>query len=170
MRALRIATLLTAVLFLLGGSTFVAGAETDRSIGPVAGTLAVHQLPGGRFDVEDRVFQYRDYAVAGSAHHISDPRLSGYLLSEWNWDVQSSGDVPIPAWGTMAIEGADGSWKGDFTGIRPSDFSPIGIRAVLFGEGDYEGLCATLDITALELASGDTWVLNGIVHPLDMMS
>jgi len=74
----------------------------------------------------------------------------------------------MPAWGTITIESDTGSWSGDFTGIRPSYFEPIGIRAVLFGEGDYDGLCATLDITALQMARGDTWVLDGIVHPADM--
>jgi hypothetical protein len=173
MRVLRVVTLLLATLSLLAGSAVAASAtteETDHSITAVAGRLDVHQLPGGAFEVEDRVFHYRAYPVAGSTHHVSDPRLSGYLLSEWNWDVQASGDRPVPAWGSMVIAGQDGSWSGDFTAIRESDFEPIGIRAVLFGEGAYEGLCATLDITALQLARGDTWAIAGIVHPLDMTS
>jgi hypothetical protein len=171
MRALRIGTLMLAIVALVGGATVaaVAADDADRSIGPVAGTLAVHQLPGGTFDVQDRVFQYREYPVAGSTHMVSDPRLSGYLLSEWNWDVQSTGDRPVPAWGSMTIQGDGGTWSGDFTGIRKSDLQPIGVRAVLFGDGEFEGLCATLDITALELARGDTWVLDGIVHPVDMI-
>ena len=171
MRALRIATLLLAVLSLLGGSTMATMAvnpSTEDPIGPVVGSFAVNELPGGSFNVEDRVFQYRDFLVGGSEHHMSDPRLRGDLVSEWNWDVQSSGNKPMPAWGTITIESDTGSWSGDFTGIRPSYFEPIGIRAVLFGEGDYDGLCATLDITALQMARGDTWVLDGIVHPVDM--
>jgi len=171
MRAPRTATTLLAVLSLLGGTTMAAVAGTtdrDHSIGSVAGTFTVHQLPGGTFDVDNRVFQYREFPVGGSVHHLSDSRLNGDLLSEWNWDVQSSGDQPVPAWGNMTIDGVGGSWSGDFTGIRPSFFEPIGIRAVLFGEGDYDGLCATLDITALQMARGDTWMLNGIVHPADM--
>ena len=171
MRALRTAVALLAVLSLMGGTTLAATAsatDDDWSIQSVAGTLAVHQLPGGTFDVEDRVFQYREYPVAGSTHHVNDARLAGYLLSEWNWDVQSSGDRPVPAWGTITIDGPDGSWNGDFTGIRENDFEPIGIRALLMGDGAYDGLCATLDITALELARGDTWVIDGIVHPVDM--
>jgi hypothetical protein len=175
MRALRVATLLLATLSLLLGTVAAALATTtddepvdDYSIRAVAGKLEVHQLPGGTFDVQDRVFQYRDYPVAGSTHHVSDPRLNGYLISQWNWDVQSSGDRPVPAWGSILINGVDGSWSGQFTGIRASDFEPIGIRAVLFGDGEYEGLCATLDITAFELARGDTWSLAGIVHPMEM--
>lgn len=171
MRALRIAILPIAILSLLGGTTaaaMAAPADMDSQIAPVAGTLAVHQLPGGTFDVDDRVFQYREYPVAGSTHHVSDSRLNGYMLSEWNWDVQASGDQPVPAWGTISIDGDNGTWSGDFSGIQPSDFEPIGVRAVLFGDGAYDGLCATLDITALELARGDTWVVDGIVHPLDM--
>lgn len=171
MRVQRTAALLLTTLLLLGGTVLAESTtseDTDRSIRAVAGRLDVHQLPGGTFAVEDRVFQYRDYPVAGSTHHVSDPRLSGYLLSEWNWDVQSSGDRPVPAWGRIVIDGRAGSWSGEFTGIRESDFEPIGIRAVLFGDGAYEGLCATLDITALQLARGDTWTLAGIVHPVDM--
>jgi len=171
MRALRIAILPIAIVLLLGGTTMAvmaAPADADRQIAPVTGTLAVHQLPGGTFDVDDRIFQYRLYPVAGSTQHVSDPRLNGYLLSEWNWDVQASGDKPVPAWGTISIDGDDGNWSGDFTGIRPSDFEPVGVRAVLFGDGAYDGLCATLDITALGLARGDTWVVDGIVHPFDM--
>ena len=103
-----------------------------------------------------------------SAHHLSDSRLDGYLLSEWNWDVQASGDRPIPAWGTISIGGENGSWSGAFSGIRQSDFEPVDVRAVLFGDGAYDGMCATLDISALELARSDTWVLDGIVHPVDM--
>jgi hypothetical protein len=68
----------------------------------------------------------------------------------------------------MTIKGDDGSWSGEFSAIRESDFQPIDIRAVLFGEGGYDGMCATLDITALELARGDTWTIDGIVHPVDM--
>lgn len=171
MRALRIAILPLATVLLVGGTTMAAAAapaDADRQIAPVTGTLAVHQLPGGTFDVEDRVFQFREYPVAGSARHVSDPRLNGELLSEWNWDVQSSGDRPVPAWGTITIDGENGTWAGDFTGIRQRDFAPVGVRALLFGAGDYDGLCATLDITALQLARGDTWVVDGIVHPVDM--
>ena len=171
MRAVRIATLWLVVLSLIGGTTVAAFADTsdtDRSIVPVAGMLTVHQLPGGTFDVEDRVFQYREFPVAGPSHMVSDSRLSGYMLSEWNWDVQASGGQPIPAWGTMTIKADDGSWNGDFTAIRQSGFQPVDIRAVLYGDGGYDGMCATLDITALELARGDTWTIDGIVHPVDM--
>ena len=171
MRALRIATFLIAVLSLLGGSTMAAmaaTAETDGPIGPVVGSYTVQPMPGGTFEVDDRVFQYRDFQVGGSAHHLSDPRLRGDLLSEWNWDVLSAGDQPVPAWGTITIAGDDGTWSGDFSGIRPSYFEPVGIRAVLYGDGAYEGLCATLDITALQMARGDTWLLDGIVHPVDV--
>ena len=138
MRALRIATLLLVVISLLGGTTVAVMAaleDGDDSIRSVAGTVAVQQLPGGTFDIDDRIFQYRAYQVAGSMHQVSDPRLAGYLLSEWNWDVQSSGDRPVPTWGNIVIAGDDGAWRGDFTGIRDSDFEPIGLRAVLFGEG-----------------------------------
>jgi len=171
MRALRIATLPIAIFTLVGGlasTTIAAPTDTDHDISPVAGTLAVHQLPGGTFAVDDRVFQYRDYAMAGSTHYLSDSRLDGDLSSAWNWDVQASGDRPIPAWGTISIDGEDGTWSGQFSGIRQRDFEPVDVRAVLFGDGAYDGLCATLDISAPDLARSDTWVLDGIVHPVDM--
>jgi hypothetical protein len=172
MRAVRIAGLLFVILSLIGGTAVAAIAatpDTEHSIVPVAGRLTVQQLPGGTFDVEDRVFQYREFPVAGSSHLVSDSRLSGYMLSEWNWDVQASGNQPVPAWGTMTIKGDDGSWTGEFTAIQSSGFQPIDVRAVLFGDGGYDGMCATLDITALELARGDTWTIDGIVHPVDSM-
>ena len=170
MRALRIATLLLAVLSLAGGSTMVvvASTTTDDAIRQVSGTLDVHSLPGGTFEVSDRIFQYRDYAVAGSDHEVDDPRLAGYLLADWNWDVAASGGLPIPAWGNITIDGEDGSWQGSFTGIRAGDLKPVDVRALLFGDGAYEGLCATLDITAAGLAEADTWVVDGVVHPVAM--
>jgi hypothetical protein len=70
----------------------------------VAGTLEIHQLPGGTFTVEDRVFQYREYVMAGSSHHVSDPSLNGYLVADWNWDVQASG-VELGFDGTWIVDG-----------------------------------------------------------------
>ena len=172
MRALRIATSLLAVLALLGGTMGIAAVAAAAPLEPirhVAGTLDVHQLPGGTFEVEDRVFQYRDYPVAGSGHSISDPRLAGYLISEWNWDTLASGGQPVPAWGDITIDATDGTWQGSFTGIRDSDFQPVGVRAMLYGDGAYEGLCATLDITVTTLAEDGTWFLDGVVHPVAMI-
>ncbi len=173
MRALRIATSLLAVLVLVGGGTTLVVAspgDPGHSIGAVAGMLDVHRLPGGTFDVDDRVFQYRDYPMAGDGHYLSDPRLSGSVVADWNWDVQASGDQPVPAWGSITIEAAEGSWQGQFSGIRQSDFQPVAVRALLFGDGAYEGLCATLDITTVGLADTGTWVVDGVVHPVATMS
>ncbi len=170
MRAPRIISSLLLVLCLIAAPAAgaVAATDTPGAIARVAGMLDVHRLPGGTFDVEDRVFQYRGYPMAGSGVHVSDPRLAGYILSDWNWDVQASGDQPIPAWGSITIAAADGNWQGDFTGIRQSDFQPVGLRAMLFGDGAYEGLCATLDISSVGLAQAGTWVLDGVVHPVMM--
>jgi hypothetical protein len=171
MRALRKALLLLVAIALVVGTNatlLASDGEPRESIRPVAGMLDVHQLPGGTFSVEGRVFQYRGYVLAGSAQHMSEPVLSGYLMADWNWDVQASGDRPVPAWGDITIAGPKGTWSGSFSGIRPSDFEPVDIRAVLFGDGDYEGLCATLDISAIELAFDGTWVVDGVIHPVDM--
>jgi hypothetical protein len=160
---------LAALLLVASTSAVTATSPTSpEAIRGVAGTLDVHPLPGGVFDVQDRVFQYRSFPVAGSAHYLSDSRLAGYLMSDWNWDVQASGGRPIPAWGTIEIAAHDGSWSGSFTGIRSSDFQPVDVRAMLFGEGAYEGLCATLDITVIGLAEYGTWVVDGVVHPVEM--
>jgi hypothetical protein len=134
----------------------------------VTGSLGVGRLPGGAFDVSDRLFQFRDYRMAGESSELSDSRLSGHLMSDWNWDVHASGSLPIPAWGTMTIETTEGSWDGAFTGIRRADGEPVAIRALLFGTGPYEGLCATLDITATSILVPNTWTIDGIIHPAPM--
>ena len=172
MRVPRIALLLLVAISMVVGTNATLMAAVDEppeSIRPVAGSLDVHQLPGGTFSVEDRVFQYRDYVMAGSSHHVSDPSLNGYLVADWNWDVQASGDRPVPAWGEITIAGPEGTWSGSFSGIRPSDFQPVDVRAMLFGDGAYEGLCATLDISAIELGFDGTWVVDGVIHPVDMV-
>jgi hypothetical protein len=171
MRALRTSSLLLVAISLVVGTNvtvLASDSEPPAAIRAVAGTLDVHQLPGGTFAVEDRLFRYRDYVMAGSSHHVSDPTLYGYLVADWNWDVQASGDRPVPAWGEIDIAGPEGTWSGSFSGIRPTDFQPVDIRAVLFGDGAYEGLCATLDISAVELGFDGTWVFDGVIHPVDM--
>ncbi len=138
MRALRVITPLLMVFSLLAGTNatvLASPAEPAAPIRPVAGTLDVHQLPGGTFAVEDRVFQYRQYVMAGPATHFSDPILGGYLLADWNWDVQASGDRPVPAWGQITIAGEDGSWSGSFSGIRASDFQPLDVRTSALRRG-----------------------------------
>ena len=76
--------------------------------------------------------------------------------------VWSEGRRPVPAWGTVSID--DGAWTGTFTGIRRHDFEPFDVRAFLVGSGEYDGLCAVLDIAA----SPESWAINGVIHPLPM--
>jgi hypothetical protein len=170
MRTLRIATALLSASTLILGSTAVVVASDDEisAILPVTGTLEVGWQPGGTFDVQDRVFQFRDYAVGGSTEGLSDPRLVGQVEAGWSWDVQASGDQPMPAWGTMTISVGDGSWSGTFTGIRRDDLAAVAVRAFLFGTGSYEGLCATLDIEASDMAGPSSWIVDGVVHPVPM--
>ena len=171
MRALRIAAFVIVLIsFMAGSAAMAAGAPTEPtgSIREVVGSVDVHRVPGGTFDVADRVFQFRSFQVAGSGGQLTDPRLSGEFTSDWNWDVLASGGQPVPAWGHIAIDGPDGTWQGEFTGIRPADFQPVGVRALLFGDGAYEGLCATLDIAAVGLADAHTWTVDGVVHPVPM--
>jgi hypothetical protein len=153
------------------GSTMAAVATSDEAIGPISevtGALDVEHLPGGTFEVHDRVFQYRDYHVAGLTEGLSDPRLAGDIVADWSWDVHALGDQPMPAWGTMKIAAGDGAWEGTFTGIRYGDLEPMGVRAFLFGTGAYEGLCATLDISASGMNIPGSWVVDGVVHPVPM--
>jgi hypothetical protein len=68
----------------------------------------------------------------------------------------------------MTIDAADGSWDGTFTGIRHGDLDDVAVRAFLFGTGSFEGLCATLDIAASDMAGPSTWIVDGVVHPVPM--
>ena len=136
MRTLRTAALGLAVFSLLLGSSIAAVAQTTdttQRVGHVSGSFDVQQLPGGIFTVDDRVFQYRDYPLSGSMWRVSDSRLRGFVISDWSWDIQASGDQPVPAWGTMTISAADGVWEGTFTGVRYGDFQPVDVRAFLLG-------------------------------------
>lgn len=174
MRTLRTVTLLLAMVAVTLVSTPAAVAsgaaesETAGPIAPVTGSLSVARLPGGTFDVQDRVFQFRDYPVEGSTASLSDPRLAGELASEWSWDVDALGSLPKPAWGSITITAGEGTWEGMFTGIQRGDREPVGVRAFLFGTGPYEGMCATLDISASHIIGDSTWIVDGVVHPVPM--
>jgi hypothetical protein len=171
MRTLRTAVLALAVLSLLLGSSIAAIAQTTdttQRIGHVSGSFDIQQLVGGSFAVDDGVFQYRDYSLGGPMWRVSDPRLRGFVNSDWNWDVEASGGQPVPAWGTMTISADDGAWEGTFTGVRYADFQPVDVRAFLSGEGTYDGLCATLDITATGMRARETWIVDGVIQPLPM--
>ncbi len=172
MRTMRIASVFMVALAMVVGSAVAAtgsSLETQQSINRVSGTVTVQpQISGGVFDVEDRVFRYRDVLIAGSELDFSDARLNGELQSEWNWDVHSSGSQPVPSWGTMRIGTGEDAWEGTFTGIRRADDVPVAIRAFLVGEGLYDGLCATLDISAAGTATGDMWTVDGVIHPVPM--
>jgi hypothetical protein len=133
-------TLPAAYLGRSGG----AWAPAVKPIKQIAGTLSVQpQMPGGSFAVEDRVF---------------------------HWDVLASGSQPVPSWGAMRIANGEGAWEGTFTGIKSADGAPVVIRAFLVGEGIHDGLCATLDISATGTATGDTWMVEGVIHPDPMQS
>ncbi|MFV2063099.1 MAG: hypothetical protein ACC726_06235 [Chloroflexota bacterium] len=169
MRALRIALVVLVVLAVSIGSAVAAvgsSPEDQPSLNHVTGSLIVDpQTSGGTFHIQDRVFQYRDYPIAGSELTFSDPRLDGELRSNWNWDIHSSGSQPVPSWGTMRISADENAWEGTFTGIRSADGQPFVVRAILFGQGAYDGLSATLDISASGTAAGDTWTVDGVIHP-----
>ena len=173
MRTLRTTALALAVLSLLLSSSMATLAETTdttQRIGHVGGSLDVIQLPGGDWSAEDRTFQYRDFPTSGSLWRVNDRRVAGHVISAWNWDVAADGAHPSPVWGTMSIAGNDWAWRGTFTGVRSSDFEPVEVRATLLGEGAYDGLGVTLDITATGMAGGETWIVDGVVFPLPMDS
>ncbi len=138
----------------------------------------------GVFSASEGIHHHRDVPITGAPIVMNDPRLSGNLESTWNWDIDSSGTIPVPAWGTMRIEVpavntvrpsgdgsasvevglAEGAWSGDFTGIRRADGEPFAVRAFLLGEGAYAGLCAVLDIEAGERG----WLADGVIHRVPM--
>ena len=164
------ASAVMALCLLLGSSiaTVAATPDATQRVGHVGGSLDVHQLKGGDFTVDDRVYQYRDYATSGPLWRVNDQRIAGQVISDWNWDIDAGGVQPVSAWGTMTISGDDGAWQGTFTGVRYDDFQPVDVRAFLVGEGAYDGLSATLDITATGMAGGETWIVDGVVQPLPM--
>lgn len=169
MRTLRAGAVVGAALALFLCSGFAAHAQADEAgpaVSHVAGSLEVRLLPGGTFDVEDRVYQYRHFPMGGSLWHVSDHRLAGHVLSDWSWDVEAHGGEPVPSWGTITITRADGGWEGSFSGIQYRDFEPVAVHADLIGSGDYEGLHAMLDILATGTVGRETWMIDGVVQPI----
>jgi hypothetical protein len=186
MRATRTAPVVAAALALLVGVSVAAvtpvyEAET-LPISGIAGTVTLETPPSlGDFSVDQGVFQYRGVPSLSSTLVTSDGRLNGTIDSNWNWDTHRSGSQPEPAWGTMRIDvpavstfedevektisvSEEGAWEGTFTGIRRADLEPFMVRAFLFGQGAYEGLCATLDIEA----GADAWMIDGVIHRVPM--
>ena len=167
MRAIRTAQLVVVALALIL-ATSVAAVATNQSEEPlsVRGVVGAAELDPpvslGSFAVAGDIRQYRDIPLAGAQVITDDLRLSGRLDAFMNYDVQSSGQEPVPAWGTLSID--DGAWTGTFTGIRDRDFEPFAVRAFLVGDGPYEGLCAVLDIKA----GPESWAIDGVIHPLPM--
>lgn len=167
MPTLRAVTVVWATLSLLVGSAGVTAGQEDETrsmTGHVAGSLEVRMLPGGSFDVRDRVFQYRHYPLSGRLWQVSDSRLAGYIMSDWSWDVSAHGGDSKPAWGTIAITADDGGWTGHFTGVQYHDFEPVALHVLLVGEGANEGLNATLDILSTGLLGDETWMLDGVIQ------
>ena len=150
-------------MVLAASVTLADATDTTERLGRVAGSLRLHQLPGGTFTVDAGVLQYRNYPAAGTLWRVNDQRVAGFILSDWNWDVHAGGGRPAPAWGTMTISADYGTWEGTFSGIRRSDFEPVDLRASLLGEGAYDGLVATLDITATGMSGDETWIVDGVV-------
>ena len=116
----------------------------------------------GTFNVTEGTYQHRGIPVTGEQVFTDDVRLMGPLDATFNYDIHRSGKEPVPAWGTMTI--GDGAWTGTFTGIRRDDFTPFEISAFLVGSGEYDGLCAVLDIAATPAS----WAIDGVIHPLPM--
>ncbi len=166
MRALRTVGLVAAVLTFTLATSVMAVPPPQHGAPPVHGVVGAVELDVptslGTFAVVDGTYQYRDMPVAGDYVFADDSRLLGPLDAVLNYDVYSSGKEPVPAWGTLNI--GDGAWTGPFTGIRRYDFEPFEMNAFLIGNGEYEGLCAVLDIAA----TPQSWAIDGVIHPLPM--
>ncbi len=169
MLAIRTARFVAATLALILGTSVmaVAATQTDEAP-PVSGVVGAIELDApaslGTFAVVDGTYQHRGIPVTGQAISANDARLMGPLDATLNYDVYRSGQEPVPAWGTMTID--DGAWTGTFTGMRRHDFEPFEVDAFLVGTGEYEGLCAVLDISA----GPESWSIDGVIHPLPMSS
>jgi hypothetical protein len=167
MRAVR-TTRFVAVTLALTLGTSVATVTANQSEEPlsVRGVVGAVELDPpaslGGFTAIEGIHQHRDIPVTGSQIITDDLRLRGPLHASMNYDVQSSGQEPVPAWGTISID--EGAWTGTFTGIRDRDFEPFAVRAFLVGNGSFEGLCAVLDIAATD----ESWAIDGVIHPLPM--
>lgn len=167
MLAIRTARFVAAALALtLVTSAAAVAVAPDDEMARVNGVVGAVELDApislGTFVVVDEIYQHRDIPVTGQDVFTDDSRLHGRLDATFNYDVDRSGTEPVPAWGTLTID--DGAWTGTFTGIRRADFEPFEMNAFLVGTGEYDGLCAVLDISA----SPSYWAIDGVVHPLPM--
>ncbi len=167
MLAIRTAQFIAATLALTLGTSAIALSATPYDEMPtVHGGFGAVELDApvslGTFAVADGVHQHRGIPVTGEEIFADDARLMGRLDATLNYDINRSGKEPVPAWGTMTID--DGAWTGTFTGLRRYDFEPFEIDAFLVGTGEYDGLCAVLDITA----GSESWSIDGVIHQLPM--
>ncbi len=168
MRSIRTAQFVAAALTLALGTSALAvpppsqGDETPLVRGVVGAVELDPMSSAGTWTIADGVHQHRDIPVTGLQVFSDDARLMGPLDATFNYDVFHTGKEPVPAWGTMSI--ADGAWTGTFNGIRRQDSEPFEVQAFLIGNGQYEGLCAVLDITA----GAESWAIDGVIHPLPM--
>ncbi|MEX1333775.1 MAG: hypothetical protein AB1Z66_00580 [Candidatus Limnocylindrales bacterium] len=155
-----------AVTLALATSAVAVSAYPGEEAPPVHGVVGAVELDApaslGSFTVVEGTHQYRDIPVTGQDIFADDARLLGRLDATLNYDIHRSGQEPVPAWGALSID--DGSWTGTFTGIRRHDFEPFEMSAFLVGTGEYDGLCAVLDITA----GPESWAIDGVIHPLPM--
>ena len=167
MRAVRTTRFATVTLALILGTSVVTVAanqsEEPLSVRGVVGAVELDPPASlGSFAAVEGIHQHRGIPVTGSQIITDDLRLSGRLDASMNYDVQSSGKEPVPAWGMISID--EGAWTGTYTGIRDRDFEPFAFRAFLVGHGPLEGLCAVLDIAATD----ESWAIDGVIHPLPM--
>ena len=167
MRAIRTAQVMAAALVLvIGTSTAALSTSQGQEAPPVNGVVGAVELDPaaslGGWSIVESVHQFRDIPVTGDEMFTDDVRLKGRLDATFNYDVHASGKEPVPAWGTMSID--DGAWTGTFTGIRRADYEPFDLRAFLVGTGEFDGLCAVLDIKA----EPEYWAIDGVIHPLPM--
>lgn len=159
---------LAAVAFALTLATSAAAvaATPGDEAPPVHGVVGAVELDApaslGTFAVLEGTHQYRDIPLSGQDIFADDARLQGRLEATLNYDVHGSGQEPVPAWGMLSVD--DGAWTGTFTGLRRHDFEPFELSAFLVGTGEYDGLCAVLDIAA----GPDSWAIDGVIHPLPM--
>ena len=164
MRTLRLSLVGTVILVLLGGLGGAATAQDEATgaVEPVAVTGAqtsewVHTV--GTTVNEEGVYHTRGpwWTVTWEA---DDPRLSGEGTWTVNWNFLLE-DGPSIGTSAIVLANPDGRWVG--TGQGFGDGSVDHELIVLRGEGDYDGLTATLLMRGDAGSTG----FEGIIFPFE---
>lgn len=162
MRKIRPATIAITTLALATTSIAVAMARSDAeadadAVDPMApawvtGTIPFVGSPMGRTEIstDGGVTRRWNEGWTRMRAEMSDPRLSGEMISLWNndiYDVPGSESMSVGS-GIYIIENDGGRWASESSYLARETGGSLGDTvsdaAVLIGEGGYDGLMAYL--------------------------